>query len=347
VTLWRAGLAALAALATVVAHAGPAAADPPRPSDFRSTVTGVAPEAEGVSAEVVGGDAFLELTVDGREVIVTGYGGEPYLRFRPDGTVERNVRSTATYINESRNADVTPPATADNDAEPQWDKVAGGGTYAWHDHRIHWMGDDPPPHVEPGEVVQDWTVDITVDDTPTTISGELVLEPRVNPVPWLLLGLAALALVVVLGRRHPTAVSRVAALAAAAGASVVGGAQYRAAPPGSGVNPLILVVPLVALGAAAAAIALRKRTISGALTLAACAGVIGWAFLRLTVLWKPVLPTDLPFALDRGITAVALGLALAAAGLVAWSGGLVAPPPMDAQPPVDAGVAAGEGGVSP
>jgi hypothetical protein len=337
----------VAALAAVVAHAGPAAADPPRPSDFRSTVTGIDPEADGVTAQVVGGDAFLELTVRGPEVIVTGYSGEPYLRFRPDGTVERNIRSTATYINESRNADVTPPAIADNDAEPEWEKVASGRTYAWHDHRIHWMGDEPPPDVEPGETVQDWAVDITVDGVPTTISGTLVLEHRVNPLPWLLLGLAALALVVVLGRRHPAAVARAAALAAAAGATLVGGAQYRAAPPGSGVNPLILVVPLVALGAAAASIALRKRSISGALTLAACAGVIGWAFLRLTVLWKPVLPTDLPYALDRGFTAVALGLALAAGGLVAWGGGLVPQAPRDAQTPVDAAVAAGDGGESP
>ncbi len=245
--LRRAGLAAFAALAAVVAHAGPAAADPPRPSDYRSTVTGIAPEAEGVTAEVVGGDAFLELSVDGPEVIVTGYGHEPYLRFRPDGTVERNIRSTATYINESRNADVTPPAIADNDAEPEWEKIAGGGTYAWHDHRIHWMGNQPPPDVEPGDVVQDWTVDITVDDQPTTISGTLVLEHPVNPLPWLLLGLVALALVVVLGRRNPTAVARVAALVAGAGATLVGSAQYRAAPPGSGVNPLVLIVPLVRL----------------------------------------------------------------------------------------------------
>jgi hypothetical protein len=347
VTLRRAGLAALVAVAAILAHAGPVAADPPRPSDYRSTVTGIAPGADGVTARVVGGDAFLELTVDGREVVVHGYSDEPYLRFRPDGTVERNVRSTATYINESRNADVTPPAIADNDAEPRWEKVAGGGTYAWHDHRIHWMGNEPPPNVQPGHLVQNWTVDVTVDGVPTTISGKLVMEARVNPLRWLLLGLAALALVVVLGRRHPVTVARAAALAAAAGATVVGRAQYQAAPPGSGVNPLVMVVPVVALAAAAGAIALRKHSIAGALTLAACAGVIGWALLRLTVLWKPVLPTDLPYALDRGVTAVALGLSLAAAGLVAWGGGIVAPPPADAHPPVDAAVAAGDGGESP
>jgi hypothetical protein len=54
--------------------------------------------------------------------------------------------------------------------------------------------------------------------------------------------------------------------------------------------------------------------------------VIGWGVLRADVLWKPVLPTDLPYNLDRGLTALALGLAVAAAGLVVWSGGLVLSP---------------------
>ena len=65
-------------------------------------------------AHVVGGDAFLELTVDeGTEVVVPGYGGEPYVRFLADGTVERNTRSEATYLNEDRQGAVELPAGAD------------------------------------------------------------------------------------------------------------------------------------------------------------------------------------------------------------------------------------------
>jgi hypothetical protein len=316
---------ALAALAIVVLHAAPAAADPPRPSDYRSDVSAVDPASPGVQAEIVGGDAFLHLTVDGHEVIVLGYGGEPYLRFDKDGRVERNKRSSATYLNESRNAKVDLPPQADNDAEPVWEQIADGGSYAWHDHRVHWMGEGRPPGVEPGDVVQDWTVKTTVDGRPGTITGTLVLEARVSPLPWLLIGLAGAAVVVALGRRRPAAVAPWAVLLAAAGAVVVGTGQYRVAPAGSGVNPLLVVVPAFAVGAGAAGAVLRRRPLGAPLTLAAAAAVIGWGFLRLDVLWKPVLPTNLPYALDRSVTALALGLALAGAGLIVWGGGLRVP----------------------
>ena len=86
-------------------------------------------------------------------MIVEGYEGEPYLRFSPDGTVERNRLSTATYLNEDRaGAGITiPPEVqeADADTPPEWEEVASGGTYAWHDHRVHWM-DDASPSVDRG-----------------------------------------------------------------------------------------------------------------------------------------------------------------------------------------------------
>jgi hypothetical protein len=316
---------AFAALAVVVLHAAPAAADPPRPTDYRSTVTSVTPGSDGVQAEIVGGDAFLQLTVAGHEVVVQGYGGEPYLRFRRDGTVERNRRSTATYLNESRNAKVDLPPQADNDAAPVWEKVADGGRYAWHDHRVHWMGQSRPPDARPGDVVQAWTVRTTVDGAPGSIKGDLVLEAGVSPLPWIVLGLLGAGAVVWLGRRRPAAVAPRAVLLGAIGALVVGAGQYRVAPAGSGVNPLLIVVPAFAVGAGAVGALGRSRSIAPAMTLAAAAAVIGWCFLRLDVLWKPVLPTTLPYNLDRAVTAVAFALALAGAGLIVWGGGLSLP----------------------
>ncbi len=320
-------LVALVTLTGLVGGAEPAAADPPRPTDFRSTVTAVEPAADGVDARVVGGDAFLELQVEeGHEVTVQGYGDEPYLRFLPDGTVERNRRSEATYLNDDRQGAVDLPPEADNGAEPVWEQVADDGTYAWHDHRIHWMGSGTPPGAEPGEVVQAWTVALTVDGTPVEVSGELVMADGVSPLPWFALGLAGAVLVAAVGRRarHPSLTAAVAVLVAAGGALVVGWGQYSVAPDGSGANPLLVAVPLVALVAAAAGVALRGRTIGPTATLAAAAAVIGWSVLRASVLWTPVLPTDLPYALDRAVTALALGASVAAAGLVVWSGGLAA-----------------------
>ncbi|HEY7069334.1 MAG TPA: hypothetical protein VH479_04430 [Acidimicrobiales bacterium] len=320
------GVAALLGAAILVAQAAPAAADPPRPSDYRSTVTGIDPAAAAVRAEIVGGDSFLELSVDrGHEVIVEGYGREPYLRFREDGTVERNRRSTATYLNRDRQGRVTPPPEADDDADPVWEKVASGGTYAWHDHRIHWMGTEKPTGFGPGDVIQDWVVSITVDGTPTQIKGTLVLAEEISPIPWFLLALLAGAAVLLLGlwRGHAVVTAGIATLAASLAALIAGWGQWSVAPPGSGVNPLVVVVPALGAVLAVAGLGLRGRRPWGPVaTLASAAAVIGWGVLRADVLWKPVLPTDLPYNLDRACTALALGLSVAAAGLVVWSGEL-------------------------
>jgi len=92
----RAPAVALLAAAAVALCGEPAGADPAGPTNQRSRVVAVEPPSEGAVVRVVGGDAFLELSLDrGHEVVVPGYGGEPYLRFRRDGRVEENRRSPA------------------------------------------------------------------------------------------------------------------------------------------------------------------------------------------------------------------------------------------------------------
>jgi hypothetical protein len=318
----RAAAVAAVALTALVAGAGPAAADPPRPTDYRSSVTAVTPATDAVRAEIVGGDAFLELRVDaGHEATVEGYGGEPYLRFRADGTVQRNVRSEATYLNDDRQGSVDLPATADNEAPPEWETVADGGEFAWHDHRVHWMAGSRPPGAEPGDVVQSWTVPLTVDGTATDVTGELVLVARVSPLPWIALGIVGAAAVVVLGRRHPL-VPAVAVTVAAAGALAVGWAEFTVAPQGSSANPLLVAVPLVGLVAAGLGLAFRGRVAGPTATLAGAAAIVGWAVLRASVLWMPVLPTNLPAGVDRAVTVLALGVSTAASAVIVWSGGL-------------------------
>ncbi len=327
-------------------RAAPAAADPPVPTDYRSTVDAIEPAADGVRAEIVGGDAFLELSVDvGHEVVVEGYQGEPYLRFRPDGAVERNRRSPATYANELRDGVVDLPDGVDAEtaetSHPDWEPVADGGTYAWHDHRVHWMGGERPVGAEPGDWTRPWAVDLVADGTETRITGTLALVDGVSPAPWAALALAGAATAALLGRRRPAVFAAAAALVACALALVVGWAQYDAAPAGAGANPLLVVVPGVGLVPAALGLgfallspgsdARRARgrprratvaaTVATTATLAAAAAAAGWSVLRLEVLWRPVLPTELSYGFDRAGTALALGLAVAAAGLAVWGSG--------------------------
>ena len=62
----------------------------------------------------------------------------------------RPPTSTTTARGRSRSR---PTVTAAGpDAEPEWEQIADGGTYAWHDHRVHWM-DDSSPSVDRGEPV--------------------------------------------------------------------------------------------------------------------------------------------------------------------------------------------------
>jgi hypothetical protein len=148
---------------------------------YRSAVTSVRPATGGLTVLVVDGDDRLRLTNQtGRTVEIEGYEGEPYLRFATDG-VFRNSRSPATYLNEERYGEVDVPADADPKAQPVWERVGGGHTYEWHDHRIHWMSQIDPPAIRtaPDEPhhVYDWRVPASIGGDPLVIAGRLDYEP--------------------------------------------------------------------------------------------------------------------------------------------------------------------------
>jgi hypothetical protein len=327
----RALRALLLATVVVLSTASPAAADAAGPSDFRSEVDAITPAVEGVTAEIRGGDSFLEVSVDdGRTVIVEGYGGEPYLRFSSDGTVERNRLSTATYLNDDRDGSVTiPPEVSDAgpDAEPEWESIAEGGTYAWHDHRVHWM-EDASPSVARGQAVpgayDPWRVPIVVDWSTAVIEGTLVYEESVSPLPYLGVAVIVAGLVVLWGRKP--GIRLVAGLLAGVSlaAVVVGWADYSSTPDGGG-NPLHWVLAAFALVTSAAAVALARRPVGVVFTLASVAALAGWALFRIEVLFKPVLPTELSYALDRTVVALALGVSVGAAVVAIGGGGLRLP----------------------
>lgn len=310
-------ITATLATAAVVATPGVASADPPRPTSDRSTIDRIEPPADGVELQVVGGDSFLELTVEpGHKVLVPGYTGEPYLRVHPDGTVEHNLRSPATHLNDDRYGDAPTPSDADADAEPVWEQIATDGTYAWHDHRIHWMSPDRPPGRSAGQVIQDWEVPLIVDGQEVVAHGTLTWEKPISPLPWLATALAAAAVTLVAARRSPSALPAVSSLVAAGAAVVVATGETAAMPDSVGASPLPLTIAAVATVAAvlaAAAALTHRRALAAIASLASVAAVIGWGLLRLAVFTQPVLPTTLTPALDRAGTALALGLALGVA----------------------------------
>jgi hypothetical protein len=345
---------ALATVIALVATAPPAAAaptaptDPPRPTDYRSTVTSLTPPTDAVRLSVVGGDAFLQLHVTrGHEVVVMGLNGRPYLRVGADGTVDENRNSPDTYTNRNRYAQVTVPRSVDPTGPPRWRRVGGGGSYVWHDHRIHWMSPEPPPGVTAGQTVQRWQVPLQVDGRTVTAAGILTLEPAEAWWPWALLVLAVGLAVTVAGWRRgrqrgrdpspdrdrdqgngarrgwrsgwarETWVGTGAAGVACALATLVAVAAQMAIPEQAGRNVTSVVVPGVGVLCTAAAVGLRRRPgPASALALAATAAAGGWAILRVAVFTKSILPTNLAPDLDRAGTALAMGLAFAAAVLL-------------------------------
>jgi hypothetical protein len=286
----------------VLLSAAPAAADPARPTNVGSHVTAITPATAAVSVELVGANAFLRLQVrPGTAVTVLGYKNEPYLRVDADGTVEENRNSTATYLNRTLTGTVDIPAAANDDEPPDWHRVAGGGTYAWHDHRVHWMASGVPPERQP------WTVPLLVDGTPATIEGWYAAESAPSPLPWWLIAVAIGAGAGVAGWWGHRRVTAAAVVVAAGLGLPVAVAIARL--PASGVGDWTGVA-LLGLAAAAAIVALA--TDQGAWLTGAGAALLLWAGRRLSVLDHAVLVTTLPGWLDRLAVAAGLGAGVAA-----------------------------------
>ncbi len=227
-------LVAVTVLGTVTAT--PAFADPARPTNYESTVTAVSPPVSGLTAEVTGGDAFLNLSVPtGTTVVVSGYAEEPYLRFDADGRVFENRLSPAYWLNTDRYGGGAKPPEAVPEATPDWHLVAETGEWGWHDHRIHWMSPDLPPTIteEATGKVWDWTIPMMVDDVPVVVEGVLFWQPSVTPFPWVALALLAGALGWLVARRSIAATGAVVTVAGAM-ALVSSLAQASISPPGAG-----------------------------------------------------------------------------------------------------------------
>jgi hypothetical protein len=304
---------------SVLVPAGVVHADPAEPTDYSTVVVGVEPATPAIDVDVVGGDSFLELAVEpGTEVVVLGYWGEPYLRFNADGTVDENLRSPTRAENESRHGGSTTGGATSAGGESQWAQVASDGSYAWHDHRAHWMSPQPPAG-ERGSEVLTGLVPLRVDGTDVQVSVAVFWErepSRVALVGGAVIGV--FAVLIALSARHRIAWVLAIAGAAAAG---IGWWQYVSVPPETGPSSISWLLPAIAAASAVVAVTLGRSLVSHALVVLAGLQLVLWVFVRRDGLSKALLPTDAPFWLDRGVTAAA-GV-VGAAGIIAGVLGMI------------------------
>ncbi|MCP4309276.1 MAG: hypothetical protein GY788_31265 [bacterium] len=297
-----------------------ALADPPGPTDYMSEVTEVDPETDGFSIKIVGGDSFVLLTADdGVAIDVVGYQGEPYLRFLGDGTVEENRLSPSKYLNEDRYADSPMPREASADAEPEWHRVSGDGSFAWHDHRTHWMNEVPPPGRAPGDRVAEGVVPLVVAGTEVDVTVVSMWQQPPSSLPVAFGFTAGLLIAFALLRRRD-AVLPVLAMSALA-TSVVGALAYLSVPAETGPPWSLWAFPVTAglLTLVVAALGNRGGFVQrqrGALLLIAALELIGWGIAHWGWLWSAILPTSLPFWVDRFVASIVLVSAIGAAAAI-------------------------------
>jgi hypothetical protein len=316
---------ALAAPAAAWAHGG----DAPDATNYRTAVT-AAPSIDGLRVRAVEAGARLELdNRTGRTIEVLGYDGEPYLEVRPDGVYE-NIRSPATYLNETLAGDTEPPASADPTQPPEWRRASDEPVARWHDHRTHWMSAEPPPAVQADPAreqrVRDWVVPLRDGVSTMEVRGTLDWVPPPSPGVWWAFVIIAGVGVAVLGL-WSRALPVLAGLAVALGPLAIGYAVARELDAGTtGFGPVLVgllagqVWPVAtALAAIAAGVyAFRRRPAADfALAMAGtCVAVFAGAanaavFARgvVPVPWSPVIARLVILA----VIAAGGGVAVAAA----------------------------------
>ena len=304
-----------------IATAPPALADAAGPTDYRSEIVSIEPPTSALKVEMIGGDSFISLELlDPVEVIVIGYFGEPYLRFSPQGEVFENLRSPSRWLNQDRYGAGEPPAYSDAGAAPEWLRVSESGSYAWHDHRSHWMNPNRPPGAEAGDQVLEASVPLVVagTDVDVTVASYLLAAPAIWPTAVGVLVGAAMAGLALrsdrIGRMAPTA-------ALAAGALALGGIAYRSVPVETAPSPLLWLLPLMALAAALFVIAVRNHLTTtvylDGLATAAGAVLLVWGVNRFDGLRRALIPSDAPGWVDRFVIAATLvmGAVIAAQGV--------------------------------
>jgi len=328
----RAGLGIVLAGLVVAATAGPAAAHAigsgTEASNYRTAVRGIEQGVPGLEVRTVAGGQ-LELTNrSDQEVLVLGYLLEPYLRVGAGGVFE-NRRSPSTYTNRFRTAPTTIPPEFDPAAAPEWRRIGDGPSAAWHDHRAHWTGPDPPAvSANPRAlqvVVPDWRVPLRQGERTMVVRGDITWVPGPSPWPWALATVAVFAgaLAAAGGHRRPRALVVVALLAVTADVvHTVGALLASAAPLAAELYGSVTSAAGWVVAGLAAYRLLRGRAETGLLYLL-LGGVfltLGGALPDLSALARSQLASALgPLATRVTITlTLGLGASMVVAGLVGF-----------------------------
>lgn len=182
---WGAAVAAvpvmlvMAALACALLLPGSAAAHGAASKDYDTKVLRIEPKGLPIEVRVVGGDRLRIENLGDEELTICGYRSacEPYVKLGPDGVFE-NHNSQAYYANLDSKAFGEVPADAGKGA-PKWVRVRREPAFfAYHDHRIHWMGGATlPPGIDSSDPapqkVTDAKVSLTYGTTPVVVTARL------------------------------------------------------------------------------------------------------------------------------------------------------------------------------
>jgi len=281
-------------------------------SDYEVVVTGYSGDAAGVVVRSVELGSRIELVrTTAKEVIVSGYSAEPYLRLDSKGVWE-NFNSPAHYLNLDRFASQSPPDTATADATPDWHLMSSGSSVRWHDHRTHWMSSTPredvvaQPDVE-RVIFPANKVDLSIDGHAASAIVKVTWLPPPNKTGWLM-AISALAALIIVGLVLSEPLRRMAPLLAAVGAL--------AGLAGQGSNSARLLIATAAVLVAAAAL----RSSRPQLSLIASVVIVALCATRLEVfehelLQGPIAGTGQRIAISVGFI---ISASIVFAQIVAW-----------------------------
>jgi deferrochelatase/peroxidase EfeB len=293
-------------------------------TNFQTTLSAVSPAVPGVSLTVIENGSRLQLRNDtSTDVVIAGYGGEPYARVGPGGAF-LNDNSPATYLNADRFSRTQVPAGVDGKSAPVWRQVSTDPLLRWHDHRVHWMLQSLPPSVvaDPGAPhrISAWTVVLDYAGTRLVANGTLDWVPGPAPWPWFALALlAGLAVAAAVWERRPHRVLAVAVaglvvldLAHGLGVMLVVAGTVPERLGALVGSDALLAWPFAVLGAG-----LLWREHTRAAWLTAVVGLVTAVNLAIDdapAVWRSSAPTAWPSAVNRAIVALVVGIGL---GLVA------------------------------